>query len=154
MRANYYTNQQSARLMFYHDHAHGITRLNVYAGMAAPYLLVDQYEEALIDSGILPNQVVTKGIDKTPGAATTGPTAGGYYRYGIPLVIQDKTFINMGKAYGPSAASFPPPITKVGTPSASIMPVTTAYKMDDLTSNLDPGVDIGRSRSLPRLCRP
>ena len=25
----YYTNQQSARLMFYHDHAWGITRLNV-----------------------------------------------------------------------------------------------------------------------------
>jgi hypothetical protein len=32
----YYTNQQSARLMFYHDHAWGITRLNVYAGEAAP----------------------------------------------------------------------------------------------------------------------
>ena len=34
----YYTNQQSARLMFYHDHAWGITRLNVYAGEAAGYL--------------------------------------------------------------------------------------------------------------------
>ncbi len=31
----FYTNQQSARLMFYHDHAFGITRLNVYAGEAA-----------------------------------------------------------------------------------------------------------------------
>ena len=31
----YYTNQQSARLLFYHDHAYGITRLNVYAGEAA-----------------------------------------------------------------------------------------------------------------------
>ena len=28
----YYTNQQSARLMFYHEHAVGITRLGVYAG--------------------------------------------------------------------------------------------------------------------------
>jgi len=28
----FYTNQQSARLMFYHDHAWGITRLNVFAG--------------------------------------------------------------------------------------------------------------------------
>ncbi len=28
----FYTNQQSARLMFYHDHAWGITRLNVYTG--------------------------------------------------------------------------------------------------------------------------
>ena len=35
----YYTNQQSARLMFYHDHAYGITRLNVYAGEAAGYLI-------------------------------------------------------------------------------------------------------------------
>ncbi len=34
----YYTNQQSARLMFYHDHAFGITRLNVYAGEAAGYV--------------------------------------------------------------------------------------------------------------------
>ena len=37
----YYTNQQSARLMFYHDHAWGITRLNVYAGEAAGYLITD-----------------------------------------------------------------------------------------------------------------
>ncbi len=32
----FYTNQQSARLMFYHDHAWGVTRLNVYAGEAPP----------------------------------------------------------------------------------------------------------------------
>ena len=44
----YYSNQQSGRLMFYHDHAYGITRLNVYAGMAAPYLLTDQVEEDMI----------------------------------------------------------------------------------------------------------
>jgi hypothetical protein len=41
---NYYTNQQSGRLLFYHDHALGITRLNVYAGLAAGYLIVDPYE--------------------------------------------------------------------------------------------------------------
>jgi len=35
----YYNNQQSARLQFYHDHSFGITRLNVYAGEAAGYLL-------------------------------------------------------------------------------------------------------------------
>jgi len=71
----YYTNQQSARLMFYHDHAYGITRLNVYSGEAAPYLLTDAVENALIDSGIIPSD---------PGA----------YLYGIPLVIQDKTFVD------------------------------------------------------------
>ena len=40
----YYTNQQSARLMFYHDHSWGITRLNVYAGEAAPYIIQDETE--------------------------------------------------------------------------------------------------------------
>ncbi len=66
----YYTNQQSARLMFYHDHAWGITRLNVYAGEAAGYIIRDDTEQALIDSGLLPS-----GADE------------------IPLVIQDKTFL-------------------------------------------------------------
>ena len=71
---HYYTNQQSARLMFYHDHVYGITRLNVYAGLAAGYLITDPQEEGLIDTGILPN-------------------LGGVYRHGIPLVIQDKGFV-------------------------------------------------------------
>jgi len=66
----YYTNQQSARLMFYHDHAWGITRLNVYAGMAAPYIITDETEQSLLDQGLIP------GADST-----------------IPLVIQDKTFV-------------------------------------------------------------
>jgi len=64
----YYTNQQSARLMFYHDHAWGITRLNVYAGEAAGYLIQDQTETDLIAAGTIP-------ADQ------------------IPLVIQDRTFI-------------------------------------------------------------
>jgi FtsP/CotA-like multicopper oxidase with cupredoxin domain len=76
----YYTNQQSARLMFYHDHAFGITRLNVYAGMAAPYLITDLVEQDLIngtnDSGVNP-----LGYKVLPDA-------------GIPLVIQDKTFVD------------------------------------------------------------
>ncbi len=47
----YYTNQQSARLMFYHDHALGLTRLNVYAGMAGGYLETDPTEQTLINGG-------------------------------------------------------------------------------------------------------
>ncbi len=66
----FYSNQQSARLMFYHDHAWGITRLNVYAGEAAPYIITDATEQALVNGGII------------PGPADT-----------IPLVVQDKTFV-------------------------------------------------------------
>ena len=64
----YYTNEQSARLMFYHDHAEGVTRLNVYAGMAGAYLLQDPTEQGLVANGTLPADM-------------------------IPLVIQEKTFV-------------------------------------------------------------
>jgi FtsP/CotA-like multicopper oxidase with cupredoxin domain len=65
----YYTNDQSARLMFYHDHAAGITRLNVYAGQAAGYLIQDPTELELVAKGVIPADQV-------------------------PLVIQDKTFVD------------------------------------------------------------
>jgi spore coat protein A len=42
----FYPNLQSARLMWYHDHAIGITRTNAYAGLAAPYILADSLFEA------------------------------------------------------------------------------------------------------------
>jgi len=67
----FYTNQQSARLMFYHDHSWGITRLNVYAGEAAGYLLTDPMEQSLI--------------------SPTGALAG--LGLGDPLIVQDKTFV-------------------------------------------------------------
>jgi FtsP/CotA-like multicopper oxidase with cupredoxin domain len=74
----YYTNQQSARLMFYHDHALGITRLNVYAGEAAPYVVRDPVEDVLINGGTI---------------GTTAVDAGTIPADEIPLVIQDKTFV-------------------------------------------------------------
>jgi FtsP/CotA-like multicopper oxidase with cupredoxin domain len=65
----YWSNQQSARLMFWHDHAWGITRLNVYVGEAAGLLITDQYEQQLVDSGAIPAEQ-------------------------IPLILQDKTFVD------------------------------------------------------------
>ena len=65
----FYSNQQSARLLFYHDHSWGITRLNVYAGEAAGYLITDAAETALVGSGLIP-------ADQ------------------IPLIIQDKSFVD------------------------------------------------------------
>jgi FtsP/CotA-like multicopper oxidase with cupredoxin domain len=64
----FYSNQQSARLMFYHDHSYGITRLNVYAGEASGYLIQDDVEQDLVNRGIIPKDE-------------------------IPLIIQDKTFV-------------------------------------------------------------
>ena len=73
----YWTNQQGGRLMFYHDHALGMTGLNVYAGEAAGYLLVDPVQE---------NSLAAAGVPGTNG--TTADLA-----HLIPLVIQDKSFV-------------------------------------------------------------
>ena len=80
----FYSNQQSARLMFYHDHAFGITRLNAYAGEAAGYVVVDQYELDLINRGIIPPLLEQ-----------------------IPLVIQDKTFVDATPVPLPGGGSIP-----------------------------------------------
>ena len=81
----FYTNAQSARLQFYHDHAHGITRLNVYGGEAAGYVLTDAVEQDMIN-----------------GSNVTGVNPGGLHvlpGIGIPLVIQDKTFVDAETVY-------------------------------------------------------
>jgi len=43
----HYSNQQRPLTMWYHDHAMGITRLNVYAGLAGMYILRGKNEEKL-----------------------------------------------------------------------------------------------------------
>ncbi|HEY4744881.1 MAG TPA: hypothetical protein VIH45_09510, partial [Desulfuromonadaceae bacterium] len=146
----YYTNQQSARLMFYHDHAWGTTRINVYAGMAAPYLLYDQFEEDMIagtnvaganptNAKLLPDQsTVVQGA----GGAVAG---GGVYRYGIPLVIQDKSFVN--DANVPLAAAknvFPAAVTGYKhTPSTqSTDPLWYTYVNAQITPSSTAGGDL------------
>ena len=58
-----YDNDQRATLLWYHDHAMGITRFNVYSGLAGMYIIRDDEEDALG----LPN----------------GP-------YELPLLLQDR----------------------------------------------------------------
>ncbi|WP_199737264.1 MULTISPECIES: hypothetical protein [Micromonospora] len=64
----YFPNDQSGRLMWLHDNTLGLSRLTVYSGQLALYLLTDPAEERLVDDGVLP-------ADQ------------------LPLVIQDKTFV-------------------------------------------------------------
>src|SRR5678815_1333494 len=49
-----YNNDQDAATIWYHDHALGITRLNVYAGLAGFYVLTDNYEQQLQEDHKLP----------------------------------------------------------------------------------------------------
>jgi len=83
-----YENDQQAATLWYHDHALGFTRLNVYAGMAGFYLLRDDNEQQLIADGVLP---------------------GG--RYEIEMAIQDRAFTTDGHLYLPAFADDPIPGT-------------------------------------------
>ncbi|MDX1747799.1 MAG: hypothetical protein R3324_17845, partial [Halobacteriales archaeon] len=68
-----YPNDQKPGTLWYHDHALGITRLNVYAGLAGFYLLRDPMENAL-------------------------PRG----QYEIPILFQDRTFEADGSLFYPS----------------------------------------------------
>lgn len=46
-RTFHYPNHQRSSLLWYHDHAMGLTRLNVYAGLAGMYILRDKHEASL-----------------------------------------------------------------------------------------------------------
>jgi spore coat protein A len=50
-----YDLNQEAATLWYHDHALGITRLNVYAGLAGFWLLRDDNEESLINNDQIPS---------------------------------------------------------------------------------------------------
>lgn len=76
----HYNNDQSARFIWYHDHAFGITRINAYAGLASAYLIRDKFEANLIS---------TMGLPPTVESSALGGTA----VQEIPLVFQDKVFV-------------------------------------------------------------
>ncbi|SDC55483.1 multicopper oxidase family protein [Shouchella lonarensis] len=78
----HYENDMPACTLWYHDHAIGITRLNVYAGLAGFYLIHDQLEHKL--------------------PLPSGP-------FDIPLVIQDKSFNTDGSLYYPHQREKPVP---------------------------------------------
>jgi len=71
----YYNNDQPPATLWYHDHALGITRLNVYAGLAGMYLLRSDHERSLgLPSG----------------------------EREIPIMIHDRSFEEDGSLYYPT----------------------------------------------------
>jgi spore coat protein A, manganese oxidase len=79
-RPSSYPNCQPSATLWYHDHALGITRLNVYAGLAGFYLLRDETEKALNLS---------------------------HGEFEIPLMLQDRLFHHDGSLYYPKVVNGP-----------------------------------------------
>ncbi len=76
----YYRNDQTARLVWYHDHAFGITRTNAYSGIASGYVIHDVAAE-----GVLTGQGIPSAVDLYSG----NPADPGSMIY---MVFQDKYF--------------------------------------------------------------
>lgn len=89
-----YPNDQESAMLWYHDHALGITRTNVLSGLAALWIIRDTVEDALGLPGGLPDQVL--GVAKLDQYGNP---------YEIPLVIQDKIFQANGQLGYPGALS-------------------------------------------------
>lgn len=71
---HHFPNNQDAGSLWYHDHAMGITRLNVYAGLASFYLLRDDWDTGRPDNRLgLPHG-----------------------KFEVPLVLQEKIFTSGG----------------------------------------------------------
>jgi spore coat protein A, manganese oxidase len=83
-----YENDQYAATLWYHDHTLGMTRLNVYAGLAGFYVLQDQYRLKLVEDGVLPDS-----------------------SYDIGMAIQDRAFTSDGQLYYPAYKEDPLPGT-------------------------------------------
>ncbi len=86
-----YPNTMEAAPIWFHDHALGITRLNVYAGIAGAYVLTDP--------GLsLPAGLHAVGLEQG---------AGGTVDYLVPLVLQDRMFDTTGQLYFPNVGINP-----------------------------------------------
>ncbi|MGE5169411.1 MAG: multicopper oxidase family protein [Rudaea sp.] len=115
-----YPNENRASTLWYHDHALGITRLNVYAGPAGFYLLRGgpAGDDAVFDArtgttAVLPGPA-PKENDKFPSNKT-------YYE--IPIAIQDRSFNADGSLFYPDSREFFDGIVRDYIPGGEFSPI-------------------------------
>jgi spore coat protein A len=115
-----YPNENRASTIWYHDHALGMTRLNVYAGPAGFYIVRGgpAGDGAVIDTrsgtpAVLPGPA-PKENDKFPPNKT-------YFE--IPMAIQDRSFNANGSLFYPDSRAFFDGITGPYIPATDISPI-------------------------------
>jgi|GEM_PF-407143 len=104
-----YENTQPAATIWYHDHALGMTRLNVYAGPAGFWLIRGgEHGDTFVDDGT--TGTPADGILPRPAPVGAGdPNFDSAYRATIreiPIVIQDRSFNSDGSLFYPQDRSF------------------------------------------------
>lgn len=95
-----YPNEQEAGTLWYHDHALGITRLNIYAGLAGFYMIRDEAEKELqLPSGKyeIPLMLQDRSIN-ADGSLSYPPAVNGTHPVWVQQFFGDITCVN-GKAW-------------------------------------------------------
>lgn len=95
----YYPNTQEEATLWFHDHALGVTRLNVYAGMAGFYFLRGPDEETAQLPGWSGDDLVQEAAGGFRGTTAYLPE--------IEIAIQDRMFDTHGKLYFPNVGINP-----------------------------------------------
>jgi spore coat protein A, manganese oxidase len=111
-----YPNAHRASTLWYHDHALGMTRLNVYAGPAGFFILRGGPQEEAID-------VRTGAPAILPGPAPSQGDAPGLTYYEIPLAIQDRSFRSDGSLFYPDRREFFDEIEGPYIPHTDVSPI-------------------------------
>ena len=93
-----YPNTQEAATLWFHDHALGVTRLNVYAGLAGFYFLRGADEE----NDNLPGWSGDDLVQEVAPAGASGTFNPNPYLPEIEIVIQDRMFDADGQLYFPN----------------------------------------------------
>jgi bilirubin oxidase len=104
-----YPNQQRAATLWYHDHALGMTRLNVYAGPAGFWLVRGGPDD--LAEGVLPGPLPQEG------------EAAGTKHYEFPVVIQDRSFNADGSLFYPDGRAFFDGFTGPYIPDSDMAPI-------------------------------
>ncbi|OGO36372.1 MAG: bilirubin oxidase [Chloroflexi bacterium RBG_16_57_11] len=115
-----YPNHNRASTVWYHDHALGMTRLNVYAGPAGFYIVRGgpSGDKAVMDSrfgtvAVLPGPAPIEG-DKFPPNKT-------YFE--IPIAIQDRSFNSDGSLFYPNTREFFDEFAGPFIPDSNVSPI-------------------------------
>lgn len=97
-----YENDQRATTLWYHDHTLGMTRVNIYAGLAGFYILRGGPDDVVLD---------TRSEGQSSPAVLPGPAPGpevnpdGSFRE-LAIMIQDRSFNEDGSLFYPDNRAF------------------------------------------------
>ena len=115
-----YPNLNRASTIWYHDHALGMTRLNVYAGPAGFYIIRGGPSG---DDAVLDSRTGTPAILPGPAPREHDSFPANKTYYEIPVAIQDRSFNVDGSLFYPDSRAFFDGFAQAFIPETEISPI-------------------------------